>query len=213
MKKIGIAAGLAALAIVAAVLSGAALANGTNGSTKPESAPKPSEPAAKVYICHATGSATNPYVLIHVSSHALPAHTGHQGGHDIVLGSTPGPCPQPPAQAAEVKPAEHTQVAPTATPPEQSNTAPATKANEPQDNDPAEASDQSESASDQGEASDNDVADASEQTADQNQSASDDDDNSASDQHAQSHDGNGDNHSGDNHNGDGQHESDQSSGD
>ncbi len=47
----------------------------------------------KVYICHATGSATNPYVLIHVSVNALPAHTGHQDGRDIVLGDNAGPCP------------------------------------------------------------------------------------------------------------------------
>jgi len=49
----------------------------------------------KVYICHATGSATNPYVLIRVSVNALPAHTRHQDGRDIVLGDTPGPCPGP----------------------------------------------------------------------------------------------------------------------
>jgi len=49
----------------------------------------------KVYICHSTGSSSNPYVLIHVSVNALPAHTRHHDGKDIVLGSSPGSCPLP----------------------------------------------------------------------------------------------------------------------
>src|SRR5690348_8028903 len=113
MKKIGAAAVVAAMTIVVAALCGVALADDGHAAkpvkpapppkaahhdsttdqnkdqSKPESAPKPSEPEAKVYICHATGSSTNPYVLIHVSSHALPAHTSHQDGRDIVLGSSP----------------------------------------------------------------------------------------------------------------------------
>lgn len=53
-------------------------------------------PHEKVYICHSTGSATNPYVLIHVSKNALRAHTRHHDGRDIVLGDSPGPgCPAP----------------------------------------------------------------------------------------------------------------------
>ncbi|MGZ4388953.1 MAG: hypothetical protein ACXVZL_06190 [Gaiellaceae bacterium] len=54
----------------------------------------------KVYICHATGSSTNPYVLIHVSKHAEWAHTHHQGDRDVVLGSTLSSgttCPAAPA--------------------------------------------------------------------------------------------------------------------
>jgi hypothetical protein len=34
-------------------------------------------PPKKVTLCHATGSATNPYVVITVSSNALPAHQAH----------------------------------------------------------------------------------------------------------------------------------------
>jgi hypothetical protein len=45
----------------------------------------------KVTICHATGSETNPYVLITVDEHALKAHTSHQDGEDIV--NPTGPCP------------------------------------------------------------------------------------------------------------------------
>lgn len=66
----------------------------------------------KVYICHATGSATNPYVLIHVSKHAEAAHTRHQDGRDIVLGETlTGSCPSAPPASAAVAPAQtqHTQ--------------------------------------------------------------------------------------------------------
>ncbi|HSP72188.1 MAG TPA: hypothetical protein VLN26_07465, partial [Gaiellaceae bacterium] len=54
----------------------------------------------KVYICHATGSSTNPYVLIHVSRHAEWAHTHHQDGRDVVIGSTLASgttCPSAPA--------------------------------------------------------------------------------------------------------------------
>jgi hypothetical protein len=46
---------------------------------------------AKVTICHATGSETNPYVLITVDEHALKAHMSHQNGEDIV--NPTGPCP------------------------------------------------------------------------------------------------------------------------
>ena len=38
----------------------------------------------KTTICHATGSATNPYVLITVDNHALKAHSKHQDDEDIV---------------------------------------------------------------------------------------------------------------------------------
>ena len=129
MKKIGAAAAMAAMTIVVAALCGVALAdngqgtkpvkqaeppkaathdNGNPDQSKPESASKPTEPEAKVYICHATGSQSNPYVLIHVSSHALPAHTRHQDGRDIVLGSSPGTCPGA-STASDVKAAEHSE--------------------------------------------------------------------------------------------------------
>ena len=38
----------------------------------------------KTTICHATGSETNPYVLITVDNHALKAHREHQDGRDII---------------------------------------------------------------------------------------------------------------------------------
>ena len=63
----------------------------------------------KVYICHATGSATNPYVLIHVSVNAESAHMRHQGGRDIVLGASPGVCPT--AHSAVVTPSAATRAA------------------------------------------------------------------------------------------------------
>src|SRR5438094_843994 len=103
MKKIGAAAAIAAMSIVVAALCGVALADdghhaskpatGNHKKAKPQPQPKHSQPEAKVFICHATGSASNPFVLIHVSSHALKAHTSHQNGRDIVLGASPGPCP------------------------------------------------------------------------------------------------------------------------
>jgi hypothetical protein len=42
----------------------------------------------KTTICHATGSSTNPYVLITVSDNALPAHKRHQHGEDIIPAPT-----------------------------------------------------------------------------------------------------------------------------
>lgn len=186
MKKIAAAAGLAALTIVAAVLSGAALANGTDGATKP------SEPAAKVYICHATGSASNPYVLIYVSSHALPAHTGHQDGRDIVLGSKPGACPQP-ATTQSVNGQEQTQAPPPVTPQSQepNNTAPASTAND----------EANESAT----AEENENADVSKANdeANENEAAEDNENDSAAPKAHESNDNEGsdENHSGsvDNH--------------
>ncbi len=39
----------------------------------------------KVFICHATGSQTSPFVLIRVSVSAQKAHEAHQG--DVVIGA------------------------------------------------------------------------------------------------------------------------------
>ncbi|HEX3056647.1 MAG TPA: hypothetical protein VHP82_10955, partial [Gaiellaceae bacterium] len=50
-------------------------------------------PPGRVYICHSTSSATNPFVLIRVSVAAEHAHVQHHHGADVVLGASPGPCP------------------------------------------------------------------------------------------------------------------------
>jgi hypothetical protein len=47
----------------------------------------------KVQICHMTGSATNPYVLVDVSVNAQDAHATNHG--DVSPG-TDGSCPQAP---------------------------------------------------------------------------------------------------------------------
>ena len=61
---------------------------------KPESshAPPPQAKAGKTTICHSTGSATNPYVEITVSSNALSAHGRHHDGRDIIPAPAIG-CP------------------------------------------------------------------------------------------------------------------------
>jgi len=40
--------------------------------------------ASKTTICHATGSASQPYEVIAVDDNALPAHYHHQDGQDII---------------------------------------------------------------------------------------------------------------------------------
>lgn len=70
-------------------------------------------PAPMIFICHATGSASNPYVLIHVSSNSEAAHAAHQGGRDIILGSSAGSgCPQPTPAAVAPKAAVVTSTVP-----------------------------------------------------------------------------------------------------
>ena len=49
-------------------------------------------PSGKTTICHATGSATNPYVTITISNNAIPAHKRHQDGRDIIPAPAEG-CP------------------------------------------------------------------------------------------------------------------------
>ena len=48
----------------------------------------------KVTICHATGSATNPYVQVTVSENAVEAHRAHQEREDIIPAPATG-CPGP----------------------------------------------------------------------------------------------------------------------
>ena len=49
----------------------------------------------KVTICHATGSATNPYVVVTISENAVAAHRAHHGREDIIP-ATVGCVPAPP---------------------------------------------------------------------------------------------------------------------
>ncbi|HJR26766.1 MAG TPA: hypothetical protein VJ804_14910, partial [Acidimicrobiales bacterium] len=46
----------------------------------------------KITICHATGSASNPFVEITISVNAIPAHLNHQEGRDIIP-APGGRCP------------------------------------------------------------------------------------------------------------------------
>ena len=52
----------------------------------------PDNQNGKVTICHATGSETNPYVVITISENAVEAHRNHQNGEDIIP-APGGVCP------------------------------------------------------------------------------------------------------------------------
>jgi hypothetical protein len=52
----------------------------------------PGNESGKTTICHATGSATNPFVMITISNNALPAHQAHQDGRDVIPAAG-GTCP------------------------------------------------------------------------------------------------------------------------
>ncbi len=55
-------------------------------------AAKPAPAPTKTTICHATESATNPYVEITISNDALEAHRRHQDGRDLIPAPITG-CP------------------------------------------------------------------------------------------------------------------------
>ena len=81
-------------------------------------------PAGTITICHATGSATNPFVTITVSQNGLHGHNGH--ANDIIpapaggcpTGENPPPPapPGPPAPPAPTPPAPPAALAPPAAP-------------------------------------------------------------------------------------------------
>jgi hypothetical protein len=80
--------------------------SGTSGS-KPGHHGGPGHGHEKVTICHATGSATNPYVTITIAEPAVEAHRRHQDGRDIIPAPAAG-CPKaagetvaPPAAGGE----------------------------------------------------------------------------------------------------------------
>jgi hypothetical protein len=64
-----------------------ALAGGTNGGNGG------GNNDGKITICHATGSATNPFVEITISENAVEAHRNHQNGEDIIPAPLGG-CPK-----------------------------------------------------------------------------------------------------------------------
>ncbi|WP_457962766.1 hypothetical protein M1E17_14795 [Arthrobacter sp. D1-29] len=71
MKRI-----LAALGVTGLALLGATAPATASDDTK--------DGGAKITICHATGSATNPYVPITISLSGLNGHVGHQHSEDII---------------------------------------------------------------------------------------------------------------------------------
>lgn len=86
--------------------------SGTTPPPGPET-PPPTD-GKKLTICHATGSATNPFVVITIDENALPAHRNHQEGEDIIPAPAAGcPADMPPIEPPKVVP----PVVPPAVPP------------------------------------------------------------------------------------------------
>jgi hypothetical protein len=68
--------------------------NDGSGPATTQSGAPPQNGHHKTTICHATGSATNPYVEISIPPPAVTAHTRHQDGRDIIP-APEGGCPGP----------------------------------------------------------------------------------------------------------------------
>ena len=79
-RLLGRLGGTVLVAVSASAVAAAALAGSPGGVTS-----RQYEYPLKVTICHHTGSATNPFVTVAVSEHAVPAHLAH--------GDTLGICP------------------------------------------------------------------------------------------------------------------------
>ena len=84
----------------------AGVPNGS-GSADPGAANggEPNGPDGRITICHATGSATNPFVEITISVNGLNGHGDHQDGEDIVPAPAGGCEPAAVAAATEAVPA------------------------------------------------------------------------------------------------------------
>ncbi|HEY1512438.1 MAG TPA: hypothetical protein VGF66_01710 [Gaiellaceae bacterium] len=98
-----------ALVLGIGVTAAVALAGSGRSKDDPASTPATTAPA-KVWLCHHTGSGKHPYHLIHVSSHAVPAHRRH-GDVDPGVGHS---CPttQPAGTKTHGKSGAHDEKAP-----------------------------------------------------------------------------------------------------
>jgi hypothetical protein len=90
------------VALVLGVGLTAAVALGAKGSSKDITT---TTAQAKVWLCHHTGSWKHPYHLIHVSTHAVPAHMRHG---DVAPGSN-NSCPTTQPAGAKKKNGDKTE--------------------------------------------------------------------------------------------------------
>lgn len=100
VATLGVFAGLGGLAHAAgAARKVAKVVAAPAAAARPPAAPQAAAPPqaaavpGMITICHATGSATNPYVEITISTAGLAGHGGHSGD---IIPAPPGGCPPPP---------------------------------------------------------------------------------------------------------------------
>jgi hypothetical protein len=78
LALVGAIATLAAGVTAAVALgAGSSSPDTSTGTTTVVGAATTTTESSKVWVCHHTGSWKHPYQLIHISRHALPAHTRH----------------------------------------------------------------------------------------------------------------------------------------
>lgn len=106
--------------------SGGGSANGGSGGNPSGAGGNPDRPSGKTTICHATGSETNPYVVITPSNNSLDAHGAHQNEEDVIPAQN-GSCPSGTTPTEEPPKEEPPKVQPPPSPKDGVRVSPATE--------------------------------------------------------------------------------------
>ena len=99
MLMLSVFVGLGGVSYAAAAAKATASAVNTAARSTISTASSSSSSGNKTTICHATHSASNPYVTITIDNSALPAHQAHQDLEDIIPAPASG-CPSKPGDGS-----------------------------------------------------------------------------------------------------------------